>query len=169
MEENSLSFAYLRRDHKFGRMGGIDGYDSGFILYPELKTPLHKSARKLLCIFPTNGNSDNRDDRGCGKYSMDKTGNSGPCNYQNITTADQWVEHYHRSNGQLLCGFKMIEKMAAEDFRIALQASTLLRGGDFGRDSNELRVEGGMKIITEQFRFKHFSILPLLKMDLRTQ
>lgn len=50
-EKISISYAYLRRDQKFGQMGGIDSYDAGFILYPQLKTPPHKSVTIPIQAF----------------------------------------------------------------------------------------------------------------------
>lgn len=53
-QKKSFSFAYLRRDSKFTKM--IRPF-SGFILYPYLKTPPHKSKQKVLCSYPGNANT----------------------------------------------------------------------------------------------------------------
>lgn len=140
--KKSFSFAYLRRDVKFKKM--INNYKAGFILYPHLKTPPHKSKQRVLCSYPDNAVSGLREDRGCGRQMppFDETGVSRPCHTQNITTASQWLKHFNsnRNNSVYMCGFSMMEETAARDFATCLHVQTLLRNGSIWMN-NELLVE----------------------------
>ena len=142
--KKAFSFAYLRRDIKFPRM--VTGYNAGFILYPHLKTPPHKSKQRVLCSYPVNGASAFREDRGCGRplpeFDETGSGSGAPCHIQNITTASQWLENYNSS--EYMCGFKMMKETAAKDFATCLQAQALLianRPRKYVYINNELRVE----------------------------
>lgn len=146
-EKNAFSFGYLRRDHPFKYLG--KGYDAGFIIYPHLKTPRHKSLQKVLCFFPVDANTDARFDRGCGRRQNDTTGMSRQCDAQNITTLPQWVEHYEKiAHDKLLfifmqCGFDMTKGSELDNYEVARQANIYLQNGTLYKSiCSELRFEG---------------------------
>ncbi|XP_055301625.1 uncharacterized protein LOC129568091 [Sitodiplosis mosellana] len=152
---NSFAFGFLRRDHPFSWVGS--GYDAGFIIYPHLKTPSHKTTQKVLCTYPIDGATDYRNDRGCGKRSNDTTGLSQQCDAQNITSFPKWVEYFKFLNtGNMVefimshCGFDASKKTTAVDnFALTLQANSYLQnvqdvqhGTRYAYVSSEFRVEG---------------------------
>lgn len=51
--KTSFSVAFLRKDSQFSRFRRA--YDSGFIMYPPLKSPKKKNTYKVYCAFPVNG------------------------------------------------------------------------------------------------------------------
>ena len=80
-------------------------YVKGFIFYPALSTPPDKTFIQTLCVFPIDGTSDNRANRGCGIYN-DQSPISVPCNEQNIHTAEQWLKHFNDyPEGKYRCSF----------------------------------------------------------------
>lgn len=145
-EKKSFSFGYLRRDHPFSWLG--KGYEAGFIIYPHLRTPRHKSTQKVLCYFPVDGHTDVRLDRGCGQRDNDTIGISRPCHLQNITTFPRWVEHFKEITDETIlfimsqCGFDMTKKTELDNFSVALQANIYLQNGTtLASIASELRVE----------------------------
>lgn len=109
-----LSLTYFRKDIK-GPLWG----DSGFILWPEgvLKQYIGtvgkvENAFKPIyrCIFPLNGNTDERLDHGCGPLKNDTTPppNSQMCQSQGIITAEKYIDNYLVNPGKHApCGFAL--------------------------------------------------------------
>lgn len=91
--KNAFSLAFLRKDQLFSRFPR--GYESGFIIYPHLKTPKGKNEYDVLCAFPVDANTEARYGKhGCGASFDDKTGESKHCNDQNIKSIKKWILHY---------------------------------------------------------------------------
>lgn len=132
-ERNAFSMAFLRKDTRFTRFPR--DYDSGFIIYPHLKTPKNKNEYKVFCAFPVDAHSDGRSgEHGCGHSRDDPTQKSGHCNDKGIKTYNKWVSSYHSimgsSNKNFVtrqCGFDMTTKTAAADFATVIKANTYLR------------------------------------------
>lgn len=53
-QRKSFSMTFLRKDSPFSQFPS--GYNTGFILYPHLKTPNHKNRKGVYCAFPLDGN-----------------------------------------------------------------------------------------------------------------
>lgn len=100
-----VSFSYLRKDSKFNKLAY--GYTNGLIFYPQQEAPSDKVKIDTLCAFPIDSASENRSDKGCGEYSGHPE--SGICQSQNITNANQWFSHYQDYNYQHAseCGFDL--------------------------------------------------------------
>lgn len=124
-KDQSLSFSFLRRDQTYDSQ-----YESGFIFYPQLKTPSQKKVQNVLCAFPLNAATNVRIDRGCGKFSGDHTGLTQPCELQNITSFEDWLIHHKKvqqSSSELGCGFDMTKETAARSFALSMKANTYLQ------------------------------------------
>lgn len=118
-----VSTSYLRKDANFGSMAW--GYSVGFIIFPIATTPGVKHL-EVLCAFPVDAGSANRDNPGCGATVGTPT--SRRCQSQGITTAEQWYSHSHGSHyGQ--CSFDVRDAMnqgAADSFYQAIRAQGML-------------------------------------------
>lgn len=150
-ERNSFSAAFLRKDTRFIRFPR--GYDSGFIIYPHSLTPPKKNKYKVLCAFPVDAHTDDREDRGCGQSRSDQQiGSSKPCDKQEITSITKWIPYYERTTRSadrsfvvMQCGFNMTKReTAAEDFATLLNATAHLRNksAKFSLRNNELLISG---------------------------
>lgn len=144
---NAFSVGFLRKDQLFHSFPG--GYDSGFILYPHLRTPRGKARFDVLCAFPVNAHTNDRSGRhACGRSNDDRTGNSKHCHAQRITSIKAWISHYekivHSKNKNFIkkqCGFDTTTKDSAEIFNVALEANKYLRKySKYGWRNNELRI-----------------------------
>lgn len=149
----AFSMSFLRKDNPFSTIAV--GYDSGFILYPHLKTPPAAPVNKLkvYCAFPLDAQTDFRGGRrACGQSQSDKTGISKPCHMQGITSEKSWIKHFEKVlNTQKeeldisynTCGFDMTTKTAAKHFELVLAGNTYFQKHTNQLDfkGNELRVE----------------------------
>ncbi|MCC8380357.1 MULTISPECIES: N-acyl homoserine lactonase [Xenorhabdus] len=101
-QSGGVSFSYLRTDSKLFTLDA--DYQNGFIFSPYLKL-LGKTKPEVLCYFPTDADSFDRTGKGCGQFR--DSPQSKPCQSQGITTAKQWIEHYHSglSDKTYQCGF----------------------------------------------------------------
>ncbi len=144
-----VSFSYIRKDSKF--KGFEIGKASGFTLYPAQGTyegPDSKRTLNVECAFPLDGLTQHRGAPiGCGKpFNEPDGGEAGKiCQEQGITTAKEWLKHYHESsykNPKLYqCGFDVAKAKyhPAAAFMQMIAAMKLL--GDTSFDTNnELRL-----------------------------
>jgi len=142
-ERDAFSLAYLRKDQKFS---SIHGCDSGFILYPHLKTPKERSTYKVYCSFPFNGATDYRKGRhGCGIFHGHSR--SKHCNNLNIKSYSDWKTYFKEKikhkKMSLHCAFDLTKKSAAKYFYIALKANSYIQEHlpkDYAFAHNELRM-----------------------------
>lgn len=134
-KRKSFSVAFLRKDTAFSRFP--TDYDSGFILYPHLKTPTNKNTYEAYCAFPLNGNTNARKGKyGCGQFPGDRTGSSKSCDAQGITSFSKWKAHYYncchlhmtsRKLDQRQCAFDMTnDETATRNFAVMLEANAFL-------------------------------------------
>lgn len=93
VQKTSFSFGYLRADQQFSQFPR--GYNSGFIIYPHLKTPAGKNTYKVYCAFPVDGATDGREGHGCGRSTGDVVGTSRHCDRQGIVTFSKWVSLFN--------------------------------------------------------------------------
>lgn len=147
---NAFSVAFLRKDQLFNRFP--HDHESGYILYPHLKTPHGKNIYSVFCAFPLDGHTDYRSGRhGCGPLPQDKTGLSRHCDTQGVTTIKKWISHYNKVRrattmnfAKRQCSFDMTTKDAARNFAISIQANKYIRehSKKYGWKNNEIRIRG---------------------------
>lgn len=146
-QKESFAFAYIRSDQQFSSFPR--GYDSGFIIFPHLKTPAGKNTYKVYCAFPVDGGTDGRAGHGCGKSGNDTTGMSEHCDKQGINTINKWITHFNtimNSNDQNFvsrqCAFDMTLPNSGKSFDIVKDANQYIQknSSKYYMRNNELLV-----------------------------
>ncbi|MDX7998196.1 N-acyl homoserine lactonase [Xenorhabdus sp. Reich] len=126
-ESGGVSFSYLRHDSKLITLDA--GYQNGFIFSPYASDSEGKIHPEVLCYFPANADSVNRDNHGCGIYMGMSQGES--CQQQGITTVQQWIQNYNDSgqDDSAQCGFdvKLQTSGNADAFMQGVQARLQLQ------------------------------------------
>lgn len=141
LESGGVSFSYLRKDAKFTRLAY--GYKNGMIFYPHNKAPSDKDQIEVLCAFPVDADTVNREHKGCGYHAFYPAA-SKSCRTMGIRTAHDWYQHYksidHNSH-QHQCGFDTQESASRNGyyFLLSLEARRLM-GYKFLSTQNELRL-----------------------------
>ena len=144
-QKESFSFAFLRHDQPFSSFPR--GYDSGIIMYPQLKTPTDKNTYKVYCAFPMDGGTDARPGHGCGMYNNEAM--SDHCDRVGVTSYSAWVNNFNRimnSNDSNFisrqCAFDMTISSRAKDFDIIRQANQYIQknSSKYYMRNNELLV-----------------------------
>jgi len=140
-----ISFSWMRRDAQFKKVA--HRYAQGFVLVPVLKyggRPFRNM--EVLCAFPIDAATDQRNRRGCGAHETYPT-QSGPCQAQGIVSAAAWVAHYNvvsdkfeRRNHQ--CGFTVVSGTTGSSaiFEAVLAAMRAIKDESFA-EQNELVIE----------------------------
>ncbi|ABA77479.1 conserved hypothetical protein [Pseudomonas fluorescens Pf0-1] len=140
VQKGALSFSYLRQDSQYRQIDST--YDHGFIFYPILGMPEGKRHIEILCVFPIDGASFDRDNPGCGAHRSYPQ-QSRRCQSQGITTAEQWLAHTAQpgvAQSYYQCSFDVRDQMndaAADSFYQAIRAMALHRDVAF-HSRNEL-------------------------------
>lgn len=132
-----VSTSYLRKDVKFRQLAY--GYKSGFIFDAAQDNPADSVDHKVLCAFPIDAASDDRNQNGCGDSSR-TAGKEATCEDLGITTAEQWLKRYRGAKGpahSIQCGFDMQAGNAAAAFYQNIRAAKLL-GAEAFNENNEL-------------------------------
>lgn len=132
ISRQGISFSYLRENVYFQHFAY--NYNNGFIFYPVLSTPAGMQRPEILCMFPIDSGSANREAPGCGKtINPTVIADSNRCQTQGIYTAEAWYSHYHRSQPYhkhaAQCSFDVRDQMnqeAANSFNQAMRASQML-------------------------------------------
>ncbi|PYB72707.1 hypothetical protein DMX11_18200 [Pseudomonas sp. LB-090624] len=93
-DKGGVSFSYLRRDIPTTRLAA-DGR-SGFTLYPLLQRPKGSLWYEMLCAWPTDGDSWERDTRGCGDNRQSAEVEAA-CHEQGVLTAEDWMARFSES------------------------------------------------------------------------
>lgn len=146
-QKEAFSVSYLRRDQVFSSFPR--NYDSGFIIYPHLKTPRIKNTYKVLCSFPLDADTDLREGYGCGRSKGDTTQKSSHCDKQNIKSLDKWISHYNNIMSSRYknfvarqCAFEMTTKSATKYFVISLQANKYIQSHSnlYSYRNNDIRM-----------------------------
>jgi len=117
--QNSFSLAFLRHDQKFS---SVLGSDSGFIIYPHLKTPKHKNTYRVYCSFPYDAVTGARRGHGCGTFNNNQMSNH--CDKLGVKSYHRWKSYFHANLNRLgdHCAFDMTKTSAAKYFDISLRA-----------------------------------------------
>jgi len=107
VESGGVSFSYLRIDSKYSKLAY--SYNNGFIFFPFFNAPDNEGIDTdidIMCSFPIDAATESRADKGCGASYVYPT-QSGPCQEQDIFTADEWYSHYSQGNENhtYQCGF----------------------------------------------------------------
>lgn len=140
--DGGTSFSFLRADIASGRLAY--GYKSGFIFFPIMAMPPGMEDIEILCAFPLDAHSNDREAPGCGPHK-NYPDTSGPCQSQSppITTAAAWLNHFRQvktvPQQQHQCGFDVRDSTPATSaiFRAFIEAEALLGAEAFGKQ-NEL-------------------------------
>lgn len=165
-EKESFSLGYLRRDQTFSRFPR--DYDSGFIVYPHFETPSSKNTYEVLCSFPVDAHTDNRNNHGCGLSIGDDTEQSKPCHEQNINSLKKWKRHFDEiissNNAKFVtrqCGFDLTRENSAEYFLISLKANEdyLKTNNKYSSRNNELRMHSWNENRAEKIPIEAFFYL----------
>ncbi len=129
-DKGGVSFSYLRSDIPTTRLAA-DGR-SGFTLYPILQRPQGSLRYEMLCAWPTDGDTWERDSRGCGD-NRQTAETEAACHEQGVFTAEQWMARFRQSEDyKRQCAFDIRRARVperAEAFHESLRAKQL-----FGRE-----------------------------------
>ncbi|HYQ49440.1 MAG TPA: hypothetical protein VES70_03320 [Pseudomonas sp.] len=110
--KGGVSFSYLRADIPTTQLAA-DGR-SGFTLYPLLQRPAGSLRYEMLCAFPTDGDTWERNARGCGD-NRQTSEEEAACHALGITTAEGWIERYRLSyDYKRQCAFDIQRARAPE-------------------------------------------------------
>lgn len=154
-----MSFSYLRADSKFNQLA--IGTSNGFILYPKDSEPGTYYDYQVLCSYPIDGDTWNRSDNRCGPSSYYPS-DSGPCQGQNITTADEWYSHFLLKPDDLdfQCGFDVSHGSTygntASAFISTLEAMTFVKYDSNIYHYNELVIATWPSGIPDQLPIEAF-------------
>ena len=144
VSSGGVSFSYLRSDSKYDKLAY--SYNNGFIFYPFFNAPDGEGIDTnidIMCSFPIDGATGNRSDKGCGASNAFPS-ESGPCQEQGITTADEWYNHYieGNSNWEYQCGFTTSDNSTyntADGFYQSILSMAKISSESF-ETQNELRL-----------------------------
>ena len=134
-----VSASYLRKDGKFKTLAF--GYKSGFIFDTVLDNPATHIDYKVLCAFPIDAASGDRQQNGCGDSSR-TTAKENFCDQMGITTAEQWLALYRKPGAaphSQQCAFDVRQgrSLTASAFYQNLRAMSLLGTQSFN-ENNEV-------------------------------
>ncbi|HEY0332378.1 MAG TPA: DUF2599 domain-containing protein [Stenotrophomonas sp.] len=135
-----VSASYLRKDAKFKQLAF--GYKSGFIFDSVLDNPGDHVDYKVLCAYPLDAASSDRQKNGCGDSSR-TAAREDFCDQLGIRTAEKWLELYRKSGSlahSAQCAFDVRQGKAvgtAKMFYENIRAMALLGDTSFN-ENNEL-------------------------------
>lgn len=131
-EKGGVAFSYLRADAPVEALA--EAASSGFILLPRRQAPQGSSAYRVLCAYPTDGDSWTRDAGGCGDNRQTE-GVEQFCHEHGIDSAEGWVARYESTPGPehqryfAQCAFDVSRSRAAQAapaFYQSLRAMSLM-------------------------------------------
>lgn len=136
-EKGGVAFSYLRADAHIAHLAA--DARSGYTLAPVKLRPEDTLQYRVLCAFPTDGDSWTRDRGGCGDNAQTAKVEQF-CHESGIATAEDWVGHYESTPGDRdrryfeQCAFDMDsarDMAATTEFMEALKAMRSLDGQPF--------------------------------------
>ncbi|EFE97283.1 hypothetical protein [Serratia odorifera] len=143
VQQGGVSFSYLRQDAKFQRLAY--GYNNGFILYPIFGAPKERLDIEVMCAFPIDAATFERDAKGCGQNQYSPV-TSRACQSQGIQSAQQWLQHYNATGvsnrHRHQCGFDVSDNSrsnTAVAFDQTLKSMKLIQAESITQQ-NELRL-----------------------------
>lgn len=90
-KNETMAASYIRSDIGSDKIWAHQYIGYGIIYGDAVSSDVHVLP-EAICFFPTNGGSDNRNDRGCGKrLNIGKAENLSTCASAGIGTADEWL------------------------------------------------------------------------------
>lgn len=157
IQSGGVSFSYLRKDVKFKKLAY--GYKNGLIFYPHNTTPHGKVESEVLCSFPMDADSFNRNSNGCGAHNKYPS-ISKACQSLGVRTAGAWKNHYTASSTDphlRQCGFDVRENVNsnADYFYESIKARSLISTEAF-TEQNELRLTTWRQGIGEKLPIQAF-------------
>lgn len=141
IKSGGISFSYIRKDTKFTKFAY--NYNSGYIAYPQKTTPRGLDTLKVLCSFPVDGATFERDKQGCGENSY-YPNVSKQCQEIGIFNSVGWVKHYNQkgvNQNRHQCAFNV--RYGVENSAAFFSNSLISRrfiGEENAHQQNELRV-----------------------------
>lgn len=95
-EKGGVAFSYLRADAPVQALA--EGASSGFTLTPRRHRASDSIPFRVLCAYPTDGDSWTRGAAGCGDNTQTEAIEQ-LCHEQNIHTAEAWIARYNATEG----------------------------------------------------------------------
>ena len=135
--KGGVAFSFLRADAPISNLA--EDARSGYTLAPVSNRPADTLQYRVLCAFPTDGDSWTRDQGGCGDNQQTAQVETF-CHEQGIRSAEDWIVNYQRTPGNPAeryfsqCAFDMHtsrDGAAAREFMENLKAMRLLNGEPF--------------------------------------
>lgn len=110
--KGGVSFSYLRADITTSNLP--EDARSGLILYPLMQRPGLSLRYQVLCAWPTDGDSWERNEQGCGDNAQTAQTEMA-CHKQGILTAADWIENYRSSSDyKRQCAFDVRDQRIPE-------------------------------------------------------
>jgi hypothetical protein len=141
IRSGAISASYLRNDAKFKSL--VFGRNNGFTLYPVLLNRPNNKTYEVLCAFPNDAGTDNRNDRGCGDH-VQNAEVQDYCDVQGIMTGEDWIRRFGADKVQYseICAFDIRDRRnahAGPAFMASINAR-VLGGETLFPVQNELRI-----------------------------
>lgn len=95
-EKGGVAFSWLRADAPVTALA--EGASSGFSLIPRRHRPADSIPYRVLCAYPTDGDSWTRDTFGCGDNTQTPALEQW-CHEQGVHTAEDWIARYNNTQG----------------------------------------------------------------------
>lgn len=148
INNKGVSFSYIRKDAKSDRLGLLR-YNGYAIKPSDAPSAANDLKLQVLCTFPLNAWTDNRDSGGCGD-NKDTAETEQLCNLSGIDTAQKWVNQFNafprtldnKTARERSCAYDVkvtLGSVAVKNFNTSLEAMRLLGDTSFHRQS-EIRV-----------------------------
>ncbi len=154
-----VSFSFLRKDAEFNQLAG--NYTNGFIFAP-YRSVEGKITPKILCSFPVDAATDQRNENGCGVYRGNAA--SATCQRQGVRDAKGWSETYLKGKGYEMkyaqCGFDVTGDDAATAFYESLKAMEFAPSFAGNNPESEVRMELWPKGVPKELPIEAFFYVP---------
>ncbi|MGG5291244.1 hypothetical protein [Pseudomonas shirazensis] len=110
--KGGVSFSYLRADIPTSSLA--EDARSGLILFPLMHRPGLSLRYQVLCAWPTDGDSWERNEQGCGDNAQTAQAEMA-CHKHGILTAADWIENYRGNNDyKRQCAFDVRDQRIPE-------------------------------------------------------
>ncbi|URL59107.1 hypothetical protein IM816_03035 [Luteibacter flocculans] len=154
-----VSFSFLRKDAEFNQLAL--GYTNGFIVAP-YQSVEGKLTPKILCSFPVDAATDQRNENGCGVYRGNAA--SATCQRQGLSDAEGWRKTYMKGTGYAMkyaqCGFDVTGDDAAPAFYESLKAMKYAPSFAGNNPENEVRMEPWPQGVPKELPIEAFFYVP---------
>jgi hypothetical protein len=163
-EKGGVAFSYLRADAPISRLA--EGASSGYTLAPRRLRPEGTLGYRVLCAYPTDGDSWTRNAAGCGDNSQTEAVEQF-CHEQGVFTAEDWIARYRATPGPeaqryfAQCAFDVDRERgeeAAKAFHESLRAMTLMPDRPF--PWNEVMLRAWKETRSQELPIQSFFYIP---------